>query len=184
MNNMAKLVVTLTVIGIISALVLAFVYQWTTPYINKHKVETKKEAVLTVIPDAAEYKKIEKKGKTFYEGFNKNGDRVGVAVITKGPGFQGIIKLMVGTNPQDGKIYGIKILSHQETPGLGARITGDEYKSNFKEKPFGEYKVVKKETDDPYQVEAISGATISSTKVTNIIEKAVAEIKSAYGGGS
>ena len=45
MNNMAKLVVTLTVIGIISALVLAFVYQWTTPYINKHKVKTKKESL-------------------------------------------------------------------------------------------------------------------------------------------
>jgi len=67
---------------------------------------------------------------------------------------------------------------------LGANITTDSYKSNFEGKPFGEYDVIKRETSDPYQVEAIAGATISSEKVTRIVEDAVDKIQNAYGGGN
>ena len=183
-NRMSNLIATLTIIGIVSALVLAFVYQWTNPYIKHHQADARKKAVFQVIPEAKSYKEVKKEGITFYEGFNESGSRVGVAIIEKGPGFQGMIRVMVGANLNQKKINHIKILDHQETPGLGARITGEAYKSNFKDKPFGDYKVVKKSTDDQYKVEAISGATISSTKVTNIVEDAVKKIKSFYGSDS
>jgi DnaJ-class molecular chaperone len=89
------------------------------------------------------------------------------------------------TDLNDKKINGIRILEHQETPGLGAKITDEEYKGNFKGKPFSEdYNVIKRETSDPYKVKAIAGATISSQKVTNIVEGAVQEFETAYGGGN
>ena len=182
-KNIGKLVFTLTIIGIISALSLAFVYEWTTPYIEKHAAKARENGIFEVIPEAESYKKVTKKGKTFYEGY-KSGQKVGVAIIENGPGFQGMIKLMVGADPANGEIYGIKILAHEETPGLGANITTDSYKSNFKGKPFGEYDVVKRKTTDPYKVEAIAGATISSRKVTEIVEDAVDKIQDAYGGGN
>ena len=182
-ESMKKLILTLTIIGVISALVLSFVYTWTTPHIKKHQAQAKEEAIFTVLPEAEEFKTVEKEGKTFYEGYDSSGTRTGVACIIKGGGFQGMIEIMIGTDPEAGKIYNIKILEHQETPGLGARITEDQYKSNFEDKPFGDYEVIKKEATDPYQVEAISGATISSEKVTAIVEKGVERIQSVYGGG-
>jgi len=182
-KNIGKLVMTLTIIGIISALSLAFVYEWTTPYIEKHAAKARESGIFEVVPEAESYEEVTKNGMTFYEGY-KSGQRVGVALIEEGPGFQGMIKLMVGANPANGEIYGIKILEHEETPGLGANITTDSYKSNFEGKPFGEYDVIKRETSDPYQVEAIAGATISSEKVTRIVEDAVDKIQNAYGGGN
>mgnify|MGYP000002109681 FL=1 len=182
-KNIGKLVMTLTIIGIISALSLAFVYEWTTPYIEKHAAKARESGIFEVVPEAESYEEVTKNGIKFYEGY-KSGQRVGVALIEEGPGFQGMIKLMVGANPANGEIYGIKILEHEETPGLGANITTDSYKSNFEGKPFGEYDVIKRETSDPYQVEAIAGATISSEKVTRIVEDAVDKIQNAYGGGN
>ena len=182
-KNISKLVITLTIIGIISALALTFVYEWTTPYIEKHAAKAREEAVFTVIPGAESYEEVNKNGTTFYEGYKSN-QMVGVALIVEGAGFQGMIKLMVGADPVNGEINAIKILNHQETPGLGAKITGDSYKSNFKNKPFGDYEVIKREATEANQVEAIAGATISSEKVTNIVEKAIKKIQSAYGGGN
>jgi Na+-translocating ferredoxin:NAD+ oxidoreductase subunit G len=180
-NSTGRLILTLTVLGLISAFVLAFVFQWTMPLITQHQARAQEEAVFTVLPGADEYKEVNKGGQVFYEGFNRSGERVGVAIKTTGGGFQGMITVMVGTNPVDGKIYGIKVLEHQETPGLGAFITGEGYEENFKGKPFGDYRVVKRPAVDSYEVEAISGATISSTKVTEIVEKAVEDVKHIYG---
>jgi len=105
-------------------------------------------------------------------------------MIASGPGYQNVIEIMIGVNINEEKIYGIKILSHEETPGLGARITGEEYKSNFVDKPFGDYTVVKRDTQTDLEVEAIAGATISSRSVTKIVENAVKQIQDAYGGGA
>ncbi len=181
-DNMSKLIITLTVIGIISALVLAFVYQWTLPYIKEHQAQEQKEAIFTVLPEAVEYKEVKKDGITFYEGFDKSGTRIGVAQKINGPGFQGIIELMIGVNPESENIYGIRILGHEETPGLGANIEGEKYRSNFKNKAFADFKVVKRAAKTASEVEAIAGATISSRKVTNIVERAIANVKNVYGG--
>jgi len=175
-----KLILTLTILGIISALSLAFVFEWTTPIIEKHQEVARKEAIMAVLPNSDSYTEVVKDGTTFYEG-NKDGE---VAMLTSGGGFQGEIELMLGANPSQGKIFAIQVLNHQETPGLGAYITGEDYENNFIDKPFGDYKVVKRPVSSPMEVEAISGATISSAKVTNIIEEAINKMKLAYGGGA
>ena len=183
-TKIIKLVLTLTVIGVISAVALSFVYQWTNPYIQKHQAEARQQAIRSVIPEAEEFEEVEKKGKTFYEGYDSGGNRVGVAMIASGPGYQNVIELMIGVNLNSEQIYGIKILGHEETPGLGARITGEEYKSNYVDKPFGDYTVVKREPQSELEVEAIAGATISSNSVAKIVESAVKQIQDAYGGGA
>ncbi len=184
-NQSIKMIIALTILGLISAVLLAYVYQWTLPIITEQNLQEEEKAVFAVLPGAEDYKKINKDGYIFYEGFDKSGARVGVATMLEGGGFQGMITLMVGTDPESGKIYGIRVLQHQETPGLGANITGENYQRNFVDKPFGDYQVVKRPVDqqeEPYKVEAISGATISSEKVSNIVEEAVESIKREFGG--
>ena len=175
---MRKLLLTLTVLGLISAFALAFVYQWTMPKILHHQEVGKKDAILTVLPGSDQYQEVRKGELTFYEG-NKNGE---VAMVASGGGFQGQIEVMIGFNPAAGKVYSIKVLNHQETPGLGAYIAGGKFERNFVDKPFGEYKVVKRPVKNAHEVEAIAGATISSEKVAEIVEKAIKEIREVYGG--
>lgn len=188
-TKMSRLILTLTLIGLLSALILTFVYEWTIPKINQHQEKAKMEAINQVLPgiESDDIKEVNKNELTFYEGYS-SGIIQGVALIVNGGGFQGEIKLVVGANPVGGEIYGIQILEHQETPGLGANIETDNFLNNFKEKPFftegKRYKVVKRPVSNKMEVEAIAGATISSEKVTNIVEEAVKSIQQEYGGGA
>ena len=183
-NSTKNLVLTLATIGIISALLLTFVYEWTTPYIQANQAEARKQAINEVLPDVAEVEEVEKNGNIFYEGYDAQGEQIGVAFQNSGGGYNGAIEIMIGVDPESDKIYKISILNHQETPGLGARITGSEFKSNFENKSFGDYNVVKTPPTKETQVQAIAGATISSVSATRIIEDALAKINSAYGGGN
>lgn len=174
---MKKSILTLAILGVISALLLSFVYKVTTPIIAERQEEDKKVIILTVLPESDNYKRVEKNGIVLYEG-NKEGE---VAMIASGPGFGGTIELIVGANPFQRKLYAVKVLSHSETPGLGSHITGEEFAKNFIDKPFGDYQVVKRTAVDPLEVEAITGATVSSEMVVNIVKNAMNQMLVAYG---
>ena len=70
--------------------------------------------------------------KTFYIG-KENNAVTGISFETYGDGYSGKIFVMVGITP-DGVVSGIKIGSQQETPGLGAKITEDDFCIQFKDK--------------------------------------------------
>ena len=183
-NGMPKLVLTLTVIGVVSALVLSFVYQWTQPYIEENRRQAREEAIFSVLPGISDYKTVEEGEMPIYEGFDENNNLVGVAVLASGPGFEGEpVDIMVGTDPRAEKIYSIKILEHSETPGLGARITEEDFLQHFREMPFGSYRVVHREPEARTEIHSITGATISSEVVAEIVSDTVAEIENIYGGG-
>ncbi|MFN2340624.1 MAG: RnfABCDGE type electron transport complex subunit G [Halanaerobium sp.] len=183
-NSTKNLILTLAAIGIISALLLTFVYEWTTPYIQANQTEARKQAINEVLPNIEEVEEVEKNDNLFYEGYDSDGNQVGVAFQNTGGGYNGAIEIMVGVNLESDKIYKISVLNHQETPGLGARITENEFKSNFEDKVFGDYSVVKTPPSEETEVQAIAGATISSESATKIIEDALDKINSAYGGGN
>ncbi|MGM0547816.1 MAG: RnfABCDGE type electron transport complex subunit G [Bacillota bacterium] len=182
-NSMKSLIITLSVIGIVSALALTFVYEWTTPYIVANQAKAQKQAINEVLPGVEEVKEVEKDNNVFYEGYDQNGSRIGVAFKNSGGGYNGQIEVMIGVNLENEKIYKISVLNHQETPGLGARITEPDFKSNFENKPFGNYQVVKTPPTKETQVEAIAGATISSDSITEVIQEGLEIVTSAYGGG-
>lgn len=183
-NSTKNLILTLATIGIISALLLTFVYEWTTPYIQANQAEARKAAINEVLPNVEEVEEVEKNGNIFYEGYDASGNQIGVAFQNSGGGYNGTIEVMIGVDIEDNKIYRISVLNHQETPGLGARITEDEFKSNFQDKPFGDYNVVKTPPSEDTQVQAIAGATISSESITRIIEDGLNKVTAAYGGGN
>jgi electron transport complex protein RnfG len=183
-NSTKNLILTLATIGIISALLLTFVYEWTTPYIQANQAEARKQAINEVLPNVEKVEEVEKNDNLFYEGYDSAGNQIGVAFQNSGGGYNGAIEIMIGVNLENDKIYKISILNHQETPGLGARITENDFKSNFEDKAFGDYSVVKTPPSEETEVQAIAGATISSESATRIIEDALDKINSAYGGGN
>ena len=183
-NNLSRLILTLTIIGVISALSLAVVYQWTTPYIEEHQARAREEAIFSVLEGAVDYEETTRNGITFFEGFDEGGNLVGVSFIATGSGYQGAIEIMVGYDPANNEILSISVLNHEETPGLGARITEEEFKDNFANKPIGEYELVSREPTDPYEVETIAGATISARAVKNIVSDAGFTFEEFYGGGN
>lgn len=183
-NSKKNLIITLAAIGIISALLLTFVYEWTTPYIKANQAEAQKQAINEVLPNLEEVEEVEKNGNIFYEGYDLDGRKIGVAFQNSGGGYNGLIEVMIGVDLKNNKIHKISVLEHQETPGLGARITEADFKSNFEDKAFGDYQVVKTPPKKDMEVQAIAGATISSDSITKIIEEGLEIVTSAYGGGN
>jgi len=181
-DNMYRLIFTLVMIGIISGFVLSFVFQWTAPHIEQHRLAAQREAVFSVLPGTVEYEEEIGERVVFFRGFDEHDNQTGVAVLISGSGFQGDIEIMVGTDPRAEKIRGIKILDHTETPGLGARITEQQFLNHFEDMPFGTYQLVQQDPGE-MEVEGISGATISARNVVQIVERAVGKIQDYTGGG-
>ena len=102
----------------------------------------------------------------YYKAYDKDGKFLGTAFKAQGKGYSSAIETMVGMN-KDGTITAIKILNQNETPGLGARIAEPDFTGQFKNKNWQTLN----------EVNAITGATISSKAVTDSVKKKAEEIK-------
>jgi electron transport complex protein RnfG len=107
--------------------------------------------------------------KVLFTG-KKNGRPWAIAFETVGTGYKGKIGVMVGFDLDRNIISGIGILTHQETPGLGARVSETAFTDNFKGKSIDETFKVKQ---DNGIVDAVSGATISSRAVCSAVAKGI-----------
>ncbi|MFC2161199.1 FMN-binding protein [Acidobacteriota bacterium] len=84
----------------------------------------------------AQIKEIQIGGKTLYIGYEKDGRTIrGYVVPVGGPGFWGPIEGLVGITPDATKVLGLAFYKHNETPGLGGRITEDWFSNQFKGLP-------------------------------------------------
>ncbi len=108
-----------------------------------------------------------------YVGFNDQGARVGVAVEAAEPCFADDVHLMVGFDPATSTLSGFSILGQKETPGLGDKIEKNEaFGAGFRGK-VAPIKGTKNAVTDAGTVQTITGATISSRAVIQIINHAV-----------
>lgn len=109
---------------------------------------------------------------------------VGFVFETSAKGYGGDVSVMTGITA-DGEISGVVILSHSETPGLGANAEREEFRTQYQQPvPQGELEVVKYQTPTQGQVEAMTGATITSKAVTGAVNEAVALYREIQGGNS
>lgn len=170
-DNIFNMVVVLTVICAISALALAYVYNITKEPIAKQKRLEMIKAIKSVLPENVVNDPLKDKKKiaerVVYIGKDKNGKIVGVAFkCVSNEGYGGKIEIMLGLKI-DGTINAIQILSHSETPGLGAKIEEKWFKDQFKGRNLKNTKwKVKKDGGD---IDQISGATISPRAVTKAV---------------
>lgn len=180
-----KMIVVLTLAGLVAGGFLTFVYEKTAPEIEKRRLEALREAIFVVLPQAVDYKETQIQGETFYQGIDKSGQEAGIAFPVKGPGFQGEIKMMVGITRDLSKLQNIYILESVETPGLGGKITGDDFQRQFKGLSIKDrIELIKggrgrrvEAAGEKATVDAITGATISSRAVVDMLNRKIARVK-------
>lgn len=105
----------------------------------------------------------------------------GYIFLTNGAGLWGTITSLVGVAPDAKTLTGVTFVKDNETPGLGARINENWFKEQFRGKQGPFTRVGEKETADKNQFEAITGATITSAAVQNILNKTLAEAPKELG---
>lgn len=115
---------------------------------------------------------------TIYEARKADGQLAGWVAKAKGMGYGDRIELLVGLNPDAEKITGLFILDQKETPGLGNKIIEPAWRDQFIDKSTRKpLTVVKGKSTGAGQINAITGATISSRSVTNLINATVNDLK-------
>jgi electron transport complex protein RnfG len=124
---------------------------------------------------------VDKAGKTIrYSVFEAKteGQLAGWVVKTAGQGYADKIEMLIGLDPMIEKITGIFVLDQKETPGLGNKIVTDEWRSQFLAKSTAQpLATVKSKATAGNEIDAITGATISSKAVTDIINAAVHNLR-------
>jgi len=119
---------------------------------------------------------------TVYKALSESDECVGWSFNAAGPGFADKIELVVAVDKDFKKIAGFDVLVSNETPGFGDQIKDHYYRDQFKAAPVGELKCVRpgeaQVKDIDSDIVAISGATVSSESVVNIISHYVTKIKS------
>ena len=174
-STLINMVVALLVITAVSGGVLGLVYGLTKDTIAQVEIKKNQKAIQEVLPLEGE---IEYKEQTInfestdfpcnlaYDKQTK--EFKGIAIKTSEGGFGGKIEIMVGILA-DGTITGTSVLSHSETTGLGANMTG-KFKDQFVKKNPAEFKLAV--TKDGGNVDAITAATITSRAFTKAVDKA------------
>lgn len=176
MKDILKLGVTLFAICAVAALVLGVTNNITAPVIEERNIQASNEARKIVLPEADEFKELDGMNSDIvlevYEGI-KDGQVIGYTIKTSSKGYGGAIELMVGIS-KDGKITGVEIGNHSETPGLGSKATEPMFKNQYVDKDVSNsLLVVKGSANNDNEISAISGATITSNGVTSGVNAAM-----------
>ena len=156
-----KLSSILCLITLVAALLLAGVNKITAPRIKEAEEKATQEAMKAIIPEADSFVELNKD----VTAAKKENKVIGFCTKVTTTGYGGDISMMVGIDTY-GTVYGIEILSHSETAGLGANITKDEFKEKYVGAP------VPQNPDDKSQIATITGATVSSRAIANGVKKA------------
>lgn len=180
-STFANMVICLTAVTLICSVLLGGVYVLTEKPIEDAIIAKINNAISEVAP---KFDNIPSEEKFEIETDEASGvaypakmgsETVGYAIETAtSKGFGGAIKIMVGFD-MNGNIINTKVVSHAETPGLGAKMVEDEFKNQFCEmNPAKNNITVKK---DGGEIDAITAATISSRAYTDAIAKAYSIFK-------
>jgi electron transport complex protein RnfG len=187
-------------IGLLCGLFIVTVYRTTLPAIQRNKAEALQRAIFQVLPDASSsmtfrlddagrFAMLTTEGEDdllVYAGYDDERRLVGLAVETSGMGYQDVITVIYGYSFDSEAIVGIRVLASKETPGLGDRIETDEdFLENFRKldvtlmqdlsAPANPIQAVKHgKKAHPWEVDGITGATISSVAIADMLRTSTA----------
>ena len=161
-----------------------------SPRIRQNEINKRNRLVSALLPEAKDFILLDEqleikslRGKAenveIYKAVSDANECVGWSFETVGSGFADKIKLVVALDKNVEKIAGFDVLASAETPGFGDQIKYDFFRDQFKGAPAGELKLVtigeRDEIDS--EIVAISGATISSEAVVEIVSSFVTQVK-------
>jgi electron transport complex protein RnfG len=173
------MLLVLGLVGVISGLLLSYTYKYASPQIEENRQQKLEEAIAAVLGQPSRYERLDIEGEQVYQGFDRKGKPLGYAVMAQGNGYAGKIVLMFGVNPEVNRVLGMRVIESIETPGLGGRIRSDGFQAQFEDLKLNPYiDLVKgRAPQGPGQVQAITGATISSTAVVLIVNKKLDKLR-------
>lgn len=185
MNLSVRMVVVLTVVGLLSGSFLATVGILTKDRIALNKLREIQEAIISVVPGTEMSEKLyEEKNLSIYGGKDPEGNLIGFGILASGIGFQDKISFMLGTNTSLTTIKKLKIIEQKETPGLGAKIEDEDVFLKFWEnKDCSEPLTLRKpavQTSEELgatEINTITGATISSESVLKIVNSSLERVR-------
>ncbi len=193
-DSPVKFVVVLASVCLCSAALLSFVYAKTQPVLEKQQKEQESAAMKEVLHKAKAFDY--DKDCACWIGKSADGEVVGYCFKAAEKGYSSVIEMMVGIDTNF-KITGIKILSQNETPGLGTRIVevkadetlwdvlgGKKEKSDKPAVPWFLKQFYGKSLEDMDSVQTISGATISSSAVIRAVKRELKNMRSCVRKGS
>lgn len=195
-----KMLIAMVGIGVVCAFLIVFSYEGTFGRIEQLKAEALEQAVFKVLPGITKTgifeltpdgKFIPSDGKDrtktlVYAGYDDQNTLKGIAIEASGQGYADILKILYGYDPVSQTIVGFYVLESKETPGLGDKIEKNEnFLANFKDLSVALSEdfttIVNKVVpvkfgtkENPWEVEGITGATISSRAIGNIIGESTA----------
>lgn len=163
-----RLIVTLAITCLVSGAVLAAVYGWMNPMIEARRLERVMSVGLQgIFPDANSFKELTLDElpagveEPVYEVFDAAGQTLGIYFTGSSNGYGGPIRMAVGVHPETASLVAVRVLEQSETPGLGDKITQDDFLKQLAGKPLS----------DPFRigddVQGITAATVSSRAVFN-----------------
>lgn len=188
----------LGVVALISGLLVAMVYEYTKPIIAENQRAALEGALFKVLPASAESRltyrlqddrlvrvpdNTPNNGDLVYAGYDKDRKLVGIALTAAAQGYQDTVRILYAYDPYNSCITGFAVLKSTETPGFGDKITKDAaFLENFKcldAKVNDErsalahaIKTVRHGTkQNPWEIDAISGSTITSNAVGRMLDK-------------
>ncbi len=181
-------------ITIIAGILLAFTYDKTRDRIEKVAMEHTMHAYEKVLSSAVSFENYNEDLSYSLDGFNatldaivrgkdKNGNVCGYVITTSALGYGGPIKVAVGIDMNE-TVMGIAFPETlAETPGLGQKVTNEEFYSQFAGQKIDKFKLVKADASEEGEIAAVSGATRSSTAVVEAVNLAKVIAKRAIRGG-
>lgn len=199
MKEMMKNTGIMLAITIVAGLILGFVYQITKEPIAQQEAKAKQEACQEVFQDAASFEAMEAAAADdagwaeagyaqesideVMSAVDASGNLLGyVITVTTKEGYGGDIQFSIGIR-MDGTVNGISILSISETAGLGMRAE-EVLKPQFSDKQVEKFEYTKSGATSESQIDAISGATITTNAVTNGVNAGLYYFQTKLGGGS
>lgn len=199
MKEMMKNTAILLVITVVAGLVLGLIYQITKDPIAVQEANKKREACQEVFQDATSFEPMEVEAVDAAEwdaaGYSQeridemmkaldaSGNLLGyVITVTTKEGYGGDIQFSIGVR-LDGTLNGMSILSISETPGLGMKA-GDVLVPQFANRKAEKFEYTKSGATSENQIDAISGATITTRAVTNGVNAGLYYFQTKLEGGS
>jgi electron transport complex protein RnfG len=167
------------VLGTGFALLLGAAQAGFGPRIASNRRAALEAAVFEVVPQAVRFERVPVGAQEVFRCLDQAGAFVGWAIPASGFGFQDKIDLVFGLSADGATVTGLTVLNQKETPGLGNKIEEQAWRAQFKgldaTRPASVVKGAPR--DQAHQVQAVTGATISSVSAMNIVNRALADLR-------
>lgn len=185
MNEILKPGVALFAICVVAAASLGFTYSATKGPIEARQAQTKADSMRELIPSAKEFHEDvtipEGSAVTSAASGYAGGTPAGWVIGVSPKGYSGAIDMLVGILP-DGKVSGVTIVSHSETPGLGAKARDANFTAQYIGQT-GPFLVTKSSPVGDNEIQAITSATITTNAVTLGVNQALEFYNNELAGG-